>query len=161
MKYIFNYLSTFNFQFSTPSGFTFIELILVVTLILVLGTLGTSLGARFITQNGVSNTTDQIIGDLRKAQMNAMMGKQNSNWGVNYSSNSIVLYKGNSYATRTAGFDETFSVGPSVNIACSSGSCDVNFARVTGFPNSTRTFTITGSGETKTVIVNGQGVGTR
>ncbi|SRR5258708_14028559 len=142
------------------AGFTIIELILVISLMMLLGTLGTAFSARFLTQNAVSNATDQLIGDLRQAQINAMMGKQNSNWGVNFGSNTITLYKGATYATRTIAFDATFSVNASANIT---GLTDDNFTRVTGIPGFTtpQTITISGSGETKTITINSQGVATR
>lgn len=142
-------------------GFTLIELLLVITLITLLFTMGTSFTARFLTQNAVSNASDQIVGDFRKAQINAMMGKQGGNWGVNYSSNTITLYQGNSYAARNSAFDETFSVNQSVTI---SGLGDNNLSRITGLPNgftTPETITISGSGETKTITVNSQGVVTR
>lgn len=141
-------------------GFTLIELILVISLMLILGTLGTAFGARFLTQNGVSNATDQLIGDLRQAQIYAMIGKQNSNWGVNFASNTITLYKGATFASRTSAFDATFSVNANISI---SGFSDDNFTRVTGLPGFTtpQTITISGTGETKTITINSQGVATR
>ncbi len=144
------------------SGFTFIELILVVALVLILGTMGTSLTARFMTQNAVANAADQLIGDLRKAQMNAMAGKQNDNWGVYYGSNTITLYKGSNFGGRDVAFDETFSVPGGVSITSSTGILDWNFARVTGMVSNTpATITISGSGTEKQVMVNGQGMVTR
>jgi prepilin-type N-terminal cleavage/methylation domain-containing protein len=137
------------------SGFTFIELILVIALILVLGTMSTGFAARFLTQNAVDNTTDQFVSSLRKAQLNAMMGKQNSNWGVNYASNTITLYRGNSFATRTAAFDERYTVNTAVSV---SGFSELNFTRMTGAPGSTPTFTISGNGNSNTVTINSQGV---
>ena len=154
--------STINYQLSTLKGFTFIELILVVSLVLVLGTMGTSLAARFMTQNAVANAQDQLIGDLRKAQMNAMAGKQNDNWGVYYASNTITLYRGGSWGTKVAGFDEKFSVPGGVSITSSTGILDWNFTRVTGMvSNAPATITISGTGTTKTITVNGQGMVTR
>src|SRR6266567_3705331 len=143
---------------SSPSGFTLIELLLVISIVLILGTMGTALGSRFLTQNGVANASDQLIGDFRQAQMNAMMGKKNGNWGVNYSSNKITLYLGTSYAARTTAFDTTFTVPTSITI---SGFTDLDFYRMTGTASATPTITISGSGETKTITVNSQGVGTR
>jgi len=139
-------------------GFTLIELILVISLMLLLGTLSTAFAARFFTQNSVANTTDQLIGEFRQAQTNAMMGRKNGNWGVNYSSNKITLYLGTSFAARTAAFDTTFSVPTSVTI---SGFSDLDFFRMTGTSSATPTITISGSGETKTITVNSQGVATR
>jgi type II secretory pathway pseudopilin PulG len=139
-------------------GFSFIEFILVISLIILLGTLTTSFASRFLTQSGVLNASDQLIGDLRKAQVNAMMGKQNSNWGVNFASNTITLYKGSSFATRTTAFDEKFSTSSSITI---SGLTDLNFYRITGTSSATPTITISGRGETRTITVNSQGVATR
>src|SRR5258708_31801179 len=107
-------------------GFTYIELILVIALVFIFGTMSISFGSRFLTQNAVANATDQLISDFRQAQMTAMMGKQNSNWGVNYASNTITVYKGKSFATRTTAFDATFSVNTSVSIT---GFSDINFFR--------------------------------
>jgi len=148
-------------------GFTLIELLLVIALMLLLGTMGTAFTSRFLTQNGVTNAQDQLVGDLRKAQMNAMMGKQRTNvtcnpcnWGVNYggTANTITLYLGNTFAGRNSAFDEKFSVNASISIT---GVTDVNFAKVTGLPNTTGTMTITGNGQTKTVTINSQGMVTR
>jgi prepilin-type N-terminal cleavage/methylation domain-containing protein len=152
-----SFLLTVKCQLSTVTqrGFTFIELLLVITLLLILGTMGTAFTARFLTQNAVDNTTDQFTNSLRKAQLNAMMGKQNSNWGVNYTSNTITLYRGNSYATRTIGFDERYTVNAGVTVT---GISDINFTRVTGLPGSTPTITISGSGSNNSITINSQGV---
>lgn len=140
-------------------GFTFIELILVISLMLLLGTMATAFTARFLTQNAVENTTDQLVNDFRKAQLNAMMGKQDSNWGINYGSNLITLYKGTSYAARTAAFDEKFNTYASISIT---GFSDMNFSGGSGLPGSTATITITDNkGSSNTVTVNAQGMVTR
>jgi prepilin-type N-terminal cleavage/methylation domain-containing protein len=139
-------------------GFTFIELILVMALILILGTMSTAFAARFLTQNAVDNTTDQFVSSFRKAQLNAIMGKQDSNWGVNYASNTITLYRGNSFATRTTAFDERYTVNTAVTV---SGMTDLNFTSMTGAPGSTPTITISGNGNTNTITVNSQGVVSR
>lgn len=139
-------------------GFTLIELILVTSLMILLGTLTTAFGARFFTQNAIDNATDQLLGDIRQAQINAMMGKKNGNWGVDYASNKITLYFGTSFAGRTTALDTTFSVPVSVSIT---GFSDLNFTRMRGIPNATPIITISGSGETNTITVNSQGVATR
>ncbi|MDE2025777.1 MAG: prepilin-type N-terminal cleavage/methylation domain-containing protein [Patescibacteria group bacterium] len=149
------------------SGFTLIELLLVVALITSLGAMTTAYMARFLTQNGVQNAQDQIVGDLRKAQFYTMMGKRNLNWGVYFNSgvsgNTIYLY-GNAAPTttfQTGGntAQETFSVSPSIGIS----SFDINFPTTNGIPNNTGTITITGSGanESKTVTITAQGAVTR
>lgn len=138
-------------------GVTLIELLLVVAIISTLGILSTTVFSRFLTQNAVSNTTDQFVNTLRKAQIYSMSGKRNSNWGVNYSNNTITLFKGDAYGQDTS-FNETFTVNSVVAISGISG--DIVFSRVTGLPNSTPTITVssTTSNSSKTFTINSQGV---
>lgn len=135
-------------------GFTFIELILVVALISIVTAMSAVFYTRFLTQNAVLNTVDQLVGQMHKAQIYAMSGRQGSNWGVNYSSSVIILYSGNSYLARNNVFDEKFSVNSNITV---SGFSDINFNRLTGVPNVTPTITITGNNNTKSIIINSQG----
>lgn len=135
-------------------GFTFIELILVVALISIVTAMSAVFYTRFLTQNAVLNTVDQLVGQMHKAQIYAMSGRQGSNWGVNYSSSVITLYSGNSYLARNNVFDEKFSVNSNITV---SGFSDLNFNRLTGVPNVTPTITITGNNNTKSIIINSQG----
>ena len=133
-------------------AFSLIELILVVIIVLSLGVLSTAFYSRFLNQNSVSNVSDQLVSQLRKAQVYAMSGKQNSSWGVKYSSSTITLFSSSSSA-----FDETFNVN---NITIG-GFSQVVFAKTTGIPDSTPTITISGGGNTQNVSVNSQGTVSR
>jgi prepilin-type N-terminal cleavage/methylation domain-containing protein len=148
------------------NGFTLIELLLTVSIISVIGILSTGFYSRFLLQNAVANTSDQLIADLRKAQMYSMTGKYNltnTTWGVRYGSNTITLFLGSSYATRNSAFDETFTVSPSVTI---SGFTELVFAKTTGLPtggnpSNTPTIVISGGSSSKTITVNSQGIASR
>src|SRR6266571_5703310 len=136
------------------AGFTLLELIIVIAIVFTVGALSTSFYARFFTQNAVSNTTDQLVGELRKAQMYAMMGKQNSNWGVHFAPNTLTLYKGSSFGA-DPNFNETFSVNSNISL---NGFSDLNFSRMTGTPSASPTITISGANNSKSIIINSQGV---
>lgn len=140
-------------------GFTIIELILVVAIMLTLSVMAPVFYSRFLLQNAVANTVDQFTGSFRKAQTYSMMGKQGSAWSVNYSSNAITLYKGTSFASRDSSFDEKFSVNSSVSV---SGITDVSFARFSGLPNpSTSSITVSSGNNSKNITINSQGVVSR
>lgn len=147
----------------SKKGFTLIELLILIAIMGLISSLSVSFYSRFYTQNSVQNTLDQYVGELRKAQIYSMMGRQNGNWGVNFTSNRIVLYQGNSYATRTTAFDEIFNINTNISV---SGIGDINYARYTGIPTnggstivSTLTATIQGtSNNSKTFTINTQGV---
>lgn len=148
-------------------GFTLIEVILVVAIISIISSLSAAFYARFITQNAVSNTQDQIVQSLRKAQTYAMMSRKSntSGWGVNWDSGAhvLTLYQGPNFAGRALALDERFTINSNITITFSPASpTDVNFLHETGLPQNTPpTITISGQNNTKTVTVNTQGVVSR
>ena len=139
-------------------GFTVIEFILVIAIISIIAGFSTSFYSRYIQQNAVFTTSDELLGDLRRAQILAMMGKRNTNWGVNVSGTTLTLYSGSSYAARSSAFDETFTINGNITVT---GMTDINFNRPTGTPSATPTITIRGLGSTKTITVNSYGVASR
>lgn len=136
-------------------GFTLIELIIVIALISILGFLSTGFYSRFYNQNAVSTVTDELTQEFRKAQIYAMTGKQNGNWGVHNNITSIILFQGSAFAGRNTAFDETFSVNSNISI---SGLTDLIFSRMTGTPSATPTIIISSANNTRTITVNSQGV---
>ena len=142
-------------NFHSTKGFTLIEILLVIASMSLISVLTVSFFSRFLLQNAVSNTVDQIAGELRKAQTYSMAGKQNSGWGVNYSSSTLTLFKGNTYATRNPALDETFQINPNISIT---GFTEIEYAKVTGMPNTTAIIVISTPKLSKTVTVNSQGV---
>lgn len=136
------------------SGFTLIELLLVVAIMLAISVLAGAFYSRFLLQNSVANTVDQLAGSLRKAQTYSMAGRQGSSWGVNYSNNEITLYKGTALGQNTS-FDEKFTVNSNVTV---SGLSNLYFYPMTGTPSSTLTVTVSGNNNSKVVTVNSQGM---
>lgn len=143
---------------STKPSFTLIELLLVVALMFILASSSTAFYSRFLIQNSVIAIQDQVIGNLRKAQTNAMAGKQNSNWGVYVASGAIILFSGDSYAARNTALDERSAYANSVAV---SGPTEIVFSKVSGIPNTSGTISISGQGTSKSVIINSQGMVTR
>lgn len=136
-------------------GFTLIELLLTIAIVLILGGMTSPFLARFLTQNNVANVSDQLTGQMRKAQIYAMMGKKNGAWGVTVDNGAIVLFQGNSFASRNSALDERFNLNTVITI---SGLTEVVFSKITGLPSVTPTIAISGNNTTKTLVVNSQGV---
>jgi len=148
-----------NYNYKSLLGFTLIELILSVSIFLLIGTFSANFYSNFLLQNSVSDVQDQYIGSLRKAQMYSMMGKSNNTWGVHYGFNTITLFNGTSYASRTQALDEKFTVNPNIII---SGVTDIIYSRMTGIPTpSGGAITIVGNSQSKTITINTQGVASR
>jgi len=142
-------------------AFTSVELLLVIALVAIIGLTSIPFLSRFLVQSATEDAYSRILADLRQAQINAQLGKQNGPWGVYYGtvngSKQVVMYQGSSYATHTnAAFDQSYRVNSNVTIT---GMSDLNFAQVTGKPNAAATITITGtSNTTRTIKINTQGI---
>lgn len=140
---------------NAQGGFSLIELILAVAIVLIIGGFSMSFSTNFLLQNAAANTRDQFIGELRKAQTYALSSKENSNWGVQYTGNTITLFKGTSYAARDTAWDEIYESNANLSI---SGPNEIVFTKMSGLPSTTGTITITGVSTSKTVTINSQGV---
>ena len=119
--------------------------------------LATSFFSRFFAENAATNLSDQIVMSTRKAQIYSMMSKENSTWGINYSTTTkkFYIFKGASFAGRTIAFDEAFDVPVSVGLA---GYKEIIFSKVYGLPSTTTVITITKNNATSTISINTQGV---
>lgn len=147
-------------------GYSLIEILLVIAIFAVIAGLSAPFYGRFLTQNAVANSVDQLVADIHKAQFYAMVSRQTNtlNWGVNIDNTTkkITLYRGNAFSGHDVTFDETFTIND--NVTVSPASTDLNFARRTGIPTSGSfplTITISGQGNSKSVIINSQGMVTK
>ena len=131
-------------------GFSLIELLLVIAIFMILAGSSAGFYSRFINQNSVVNISDQITEEMHKAQIYAMMGKNNSSWGVKLVGNKLTLF-----SSATSAFDEDFTLASAITV---SGLTAITFAKGTGLPDVISTITISGGGNLKTLIVNAQGV---
>lgn len=136
-------------------GLTIIELLLVVAIMLIIAVVSTPFYSRFFISNDVINVNNQLVGSLKKAQIYAIAGKQNGNWGVNYSNNYITVFQGTSYLLRNQALDEKFSVNSGITI---NNLSTIIFTKNTGIPDLTPTITISAGNTTKTISINSQGV---
>ena len=131
-------------------AFTFLELLLVMSIISILVASASPFYSRFINQNNVSNVSDQIVSNIHKAQSYAIAGKNNSDWGVSYAAPLLTLYR----ASDNQVFD-TLTVGNAVTI---SGLTTIVFSKPTGLPSTTPTISLSASGNSRIITINSQGV---
>lgn len=136
------------------AGATYFELLLVIAIIALVGALSTPFLNRFILQNSIFDVIDKFAVVLRKAQNYALCGKEGSQWGVHYETDSLTLFKGDSFGQDHA-FDESYDIPGVIDI---SGWSDVTFSKVRGRPSVALTLTITSVSDTKTLILNQEGM---
>ena len=132
-------------------GVTFVELLIVIALIAIIGASTTPVLSNFLARNYLRNKTNELVASLRTAQINTIAGKEGSKWGVNTSSSNIIMFKGNSFAARDTNFDQSFSVPATITITTD----EIVFDRLTGDPDAVATLTVTSNaGDSNTVTVN-------
>lgn len=137
------------------AGITLIEVILVIAIISLLGVSSTSIGARFLVDNYLENKTNELVSLLQTAQINAISGKNDTNWGVTVANNQIIIFSGDSYATRNPEFDQFFRYPSSITIS----NQEIIFNKVEGSPNAPLSYTLTSNaGKISNVSINQLGV---
>jgi prepilin-type N-terminal cleavage/methylation domain-containing protein len=137
-------------------GFTLIEMLLSVGLISVIVGISLPIYASFQTRNDLEITTQTIASMFRRAQTYARGTSGDSQWGVAVQTGSATLFKGATFASRDATYDETTSISPATNI---SGLGEVIFAKLTAAPSTTGSITLTSNtNDTRTITINGKGM---
>ncbi len=96
------------------TGFTLIEILLVIAIVAIIGASSTPFLSRFVLQTQFDSTSDRFVGAIRKAQGYATDGKDNQTWGVCRTESTIRIY---SSSCSTPIFFEDLAVPASVTIA--------------------------------------------
>ena len=137
------------------AGFTLVELLLSVALMTVLLGISMPVYRTLYVDNDLEIIASITTDTLRRAQVLSYANEGNSSWGVHVSSDSIILFKGSSYAARDASFDEisTLSAGTTP-----SGITDIVFTRLSGLPQTTGSITLTTNSGSKTISINTKGM---
>lgn len=135
-------------------GFTLIEILLVVAMItIVAGTGFLVLGD--IVATDVRNTAAQLVTQsMRRAQLSSRNMREDDMWGVYVSSSSATVFRGDTYTTRDAAYDEAFPFPRSVTV---SGTTEFVFGKGTGLVPAPATVSMTFNDETLSVSINAIG----
>jgi prepilin-type N-terminal cleavage/methylation domain-containing protein len=137
-------------------GFSLLEILLSLTLIGIMAGMVMPVSRNFLNRNELDQTVTNSVYFLRRAQALALAGDGDSAWGVKLSQSSILLFKGDSYATRDSLFDESISIAPIITF---SGVGEFVFQKGSGLPSTTGTSSFTlFSNETRTITVNQKGM---
>lgn len=159
----------FSRKFSSAhrTGFTLIEVIISVFIIITMTVLVMSINANFLTNITLDTKSDELVGMLRLSYNRAISGNGNSNWGVHLenpvgSVHSFTLFKGVTFATRDTASDiltalpngYTFST-----ISLSGSGTDIIFQKGSGQTSQDGYVEITGTNAVvRRVTINPRGV---
>lgn len=141
---------------NNQSGFLLIELILVLLLVAIITVVAIPLSRYFYLKNDLGVAANIFSQTLKRSQVLAMSVDGDIDWGVYIQGGSIVLFKGDSYASRYTDFDEVFSISSNIVI---SGNSEIVFSKFLGTPETTGTTTLAiDNGGSINVTINEFGV---
>ncbi len=129
-------------------GFTLIEIVLVVGLILVVISATIPLGGNWYSVNNFDSAHSMVLSSLRKSQAFAIDKKNNTTWGVCLTGTTIRLFSG---TCASPDIKNDYLLPANVTV---SGLSTVTFSNLRGEPSSAQTITISGGGKTKTISIN-------
>lgn len=137
-------------------GFTLVEMLLSIVIIAIIAGLATPLYFSYLTNNDFGLTIDTGVRSLRRANFLAQNQDRDSNWGTYFSTSSITVYVGSSYAVRNTNYDELYQFPTTIS---STNAVDVNFTKFTGEPSTTTAINIrSNNGNSSTIYVNSKGM---
>lgn len=139
----------------TQRGFTTVEILLVVGIMVMITAITTPIYASLNNNNQLDSAANILVQDLYQAQTYSRNHAQDSSWGVAINGQVITLFSGTSYATRNTGSDVVYTVPSSIQLT---GSTQIVYSKLYGLPTSTASFGLTTKGKTMTVAVNSKGM---
>jgi prepilin-type N-terminal cleavage/methylation domain-containing protein len=103
MRNIFKQISAFCKRPSTQRGYSLLEMLIVISLVITLLSLTTTNLFRFQHTSQLSSTVNSFLADYKEQQIKAMVGDTEgsgavSNYGIHFETNSYTLFR-NSYDT--------------------------------------------------------------
>src|SRR5689334_7494387 len=91
------------------AGFILVELLLSIVIIGMLVGLSLPVYNTFAARNDLDIAGQQLAGVLRRAQVYARGMQNNSDWSVEVQATGATLFKGTSFASRDATYDESIT----------------------------------------------------
>ena len=102
----------------------------------------------------VQTATYNVVEALRHAKANAQQVQDDSKWGVQVNSNQVIVFEGNSYATRNISHDQVVNLPQGVTAG---GLAEVIFEKVNGITLNSGSITLTNNTTINTITINAKG----
>jgi len=115
-------------------GFTLIEFIIAISIVLVLSTLSIISFASFRNNQALSNSFSDTISMINEAKINTISSKDGLSYGVHFEAGRAVLFKGLTF-TEPNPDNKELNISPLIEISSISlngGGSDLIFKKLTG-----------------------------
>lgn len=145
-------------------GVTLVEIVVILAILIIILAISFSSFINLNKSEALSKQAVDIVAILENARSQTLSSKNSSQYGVHFSENSVVFFKGNDYGSAGANDIVNINLNPNVFISTISlyGSGDnVIFERVTGKTAQFGSITVSlksNNSLTKTVNINATGL---
>jgi prepilin-type N-terminal cleavage/methylation domain-containing protein len=116
-------------------AFTLIELLLVIAIVAIIFAFSAPYTLRFYNTQLINETQSNILSVLSQARHNALLQKNDSDWGVKFDSenNQYILFQGSSYAENVDLYDEVYPLLNNIELT-GDWTDEIVFSKYTGVP---------------------------
>lgn len=135
-------------------GFTLIEIILVIAIMIILAGITMPVVADYLRQEEVAKSVDMFYLKIKEARDLAINQVDDSSFGIAITNSSFTLFKGDGYSNRDISEDFVYVMPAQVTI---SGLPEINFSKVTGKSSSATTYTIYDKDKQYKISVDSEG----
>ena len=145
---------------NTNSGFTIIELVIVIAIAVVIAGLLLGTFVQYARYQNYQQSVSEIALAVSQVQAAARVATLDQDHGVAFTANSIVQFTGSNYdAFDTTNVSRTFT-NVQIIPSLTDGASELRLQKVTGFPNATGTVLVVGTAypATTTFSVSATGV---
>ena len=151
--------------FKLNNAFTLIELIIVISIAIILATIGVLNLYNYRTQNDLEMTVKEIVSTLRVARnysisQESIESGSNKKWGVYFESGNYILYRGINYNDAGKTIASKSILRPTIEFKTMPNPQDVIFEPITGKPNAANFIEISlksNPANFKTITINSNG----
>ncbi len=148
-----NNLQILKFQTSN-AGFTLIELIVVIGIVVLLAAIFLPIGFNFYRLQIFNRINDQVIWLIKEARAGALSQKGDLNFGVHLEGDQIIAYQGNNFSERQSDLDQVYPIPSFIKF---SGISDISFNPGSALPSQGGTISISYNESVKNISINSLG----
>jgi len=130
-------------------GFALMEVLLVIAILGMISGISIPMYRDYQIRSDLDSSTEQVTQGLSRARLLAQSGQQDSAWGFYVPAG--VLFKGDSYETRDANYDEVY---PMPSTITTTGPTEITYSKLAGVPSMTGSITLTTiNTEQRTILI--------
>lgn len=136
------------------SGFTLIEMLIVIGIFLIIFSVGFPIGLDFYLDYQFESEFNLLNSSLQYARNLAMVNHNESDHGLYLDNQNFVIFQGSSFASRVSSQDKTY---PRTSVVAITGPSELIFSALSG-ETASSTYTLNDGRKTRNLYVNSEGL---